>query len=363
MTEKVSLLQPFKIGIDPMDRLLLVNFEKDPDSVYLGFEPQVFDDSIHGKGHLVIGWRIDGKVDVYYQPGLLLKAEHYDIAGKGLNNMIQTTFSKANYEIDDLGVQACYLFKDIENRSITIRIIEKNNKVRKPFGLLAPMGDAAEKPSSLPLVYLHDFYFVRKNQTEIEIIINNRKHRPDELPFPIDMTKMYFIRYSPRPLIVTLNTAFSGKVSSVNIEPHVEIYNSEDHKIHLTWENTSPVIKKIIRKNEIHQVTLEFEDAFPNLHSLPKNITRNGKFIIKAHPSTGIIRGQYFINNSNKIKLVMIPNKGWKPRTSKISLWFLYSIAGIFKNWPKSYKWTAILNPQPDGSLLMDSKWERINTK
>ena len=60
---------PFHIAIDPMERLLLVNFEKDPDSLYIGFEPQVFDDHINGKGHLVIGWRIDGKVDVYHEPG------------------------------------------------------------------------------------------------------------------------------------------------------------------------------------------------------------------------------------------------------------------------------------------------------
>jgi hypothetical protein len=109
-------------------------------------------------------------------------------------------------------------------------------------------------------------------------------------------------------------------------------------------------------------VTLEFEDPFPNLNSLPKDTTFKGRFVIKAHPSTGVIRGQYYIENTDIVKLVMIPDKGWKPRTSKLSLWFLYSVAGIFKNWPKTYKWTAIMKPQPDGSLFMDSNWERINS-
>ena len=39
---------------------------------------------------LVIGWRRDGKVDVYHEAGLKLRPEKYDIAGKGLEQMIKT---------------------------------------------------------------------------------------------------------------------------------------------------------------------------------------------------------------------------------------------------------------------------------
>lgn len=64
------ILNPFQIDIDPMERLLLVNFDKNPDTIYVGFEPQVFNDDKNGKGHIIIGWRQDGKVDVYHQPSL-----------------------------------------------------------------------------------------------------------------------------------------------------------------------------------------------------------------------------------------------------------------------------------------------------
>ncbi len=84
-----KLLNPFRIDIDPMERLLLINIENDPDSLYIGFEPQVFDDQINGSGQLVIAWRVDGKVDVYHQPGLKLSPEKYNIAGKGLANMLE----------------------------------------------------------------------------------------------------------------------------------------------------------------------------------------------------------------------------------------------------------------------------------
>src|SRR5690554_3436918 len=96
---------PFDIHIDPMERLLLINFEKDPDTVYIGFEPQVFNDSINGKGHLVIGWRVDGKVDVYHDPSLKLNPERYDIAGKGLANMVAQEMRQVYYEIKNTGVQ------------------------------------------------------------------------------------------------------------------------------------------------------------------------------------------------------------------------------------------------------------------
>jgi hypothetical protein len=183
--QNAMLYNPFHIAIDPMERILLVNFEKDPDSLYIGFEPQVFNDSINGKGHLVIGWRIDGKVDVYHEPGLTLDHNKYDIAGKGLANMLEREMPKAFSEINDFGLQANYEFQDIHNRKVVIRVTEKNPGKRKPFGLLAPMGAAAESPSAMPLVLLHDFYFVRKKHSKIEVSINGKQHQIDDLPMPL----------------------------------------------------------------------------------------------------------------------------------------------------------------------------------
>jgi hypothetical protein len=73
--------------------------------------------------------------------------------------MVERELPDAAYEINDLGVQAHYQFQDIHDRTVVITIHEKNPRKREPFGLLAPMGAAAEAPSSLPLVLLHDFYF------------------------------------------------------------------------------------------------------------------------------------------------------------------------------------------------------------
>ena len=38
------MFSPFSLKISPIERLFLINFEKDPDEIYSGFEPQWFED-------------------------------------------------------------------------------------------------------------------------------------------------------------------------------------------------------------------------------------------------------------------------------------------------------------------------------
>ncbi|HMQ07560.1 MAG TPA: hypothetical protein PKC30_09685 [Saprospiraceae bacterium] len=207
-----------------MERLLLINFEKDSDNIYIGFEPQVFNDAINGIGHLIIGWRKDKKIDVCHQKSLHPDPSKYNIAGAGLNEMIMVEMDKAVFIVNDYGVQAHYQFHDILNRKVEIKINEKNSAKRKPFGLLAPMGDAATHPEALPLIFLQDFYFVRKDHTELKLSIDNRSHIPDLLPMRMDGEKMTFIRYSPKPLIITLNTAFNGNLKSFELIPGMKYF-------------------------------------------------------------------------------------------------------------------------------------------
>lgn len=352
-------INPFRIEIDPMDRLLLVNFEKDPDVTYIGFEPQVFIDNIHGNGHIVIGWRVDGKVDVYHEPGLRLNTSSYDIAGKGLANMVATPMEKAIYEIGEQGVKAHYKFTDKDQREIEIQIEEKNSGKRKPFGLLAPMGDAAENPSSLPLVWLHDFYFVQKDQILFRISINNRLHKPDSLSLPMDFSSMYFTRYSPKPLIATLNPAFEGVMEALKINPRENKINDRNHLLELTWKNDTPHLNSLTRVNIIYPVKLVFTPAFPNLYDLNDEAEIKGNFSIQSDPSTGSITGEYKVSKGkNSFLITMNPSGGWKPQVSKFSLWFLYKVARIFRQWPKTYIWEAHLE-QENGHWRMRSKWIR----
>jgi hypothetical protein len=355
-----EILLPFVIQIDPMDRLLLVNFEKDPDSVYVGFEPQVFDDAVNGRGHLVIGWRVDGRVDVYHQPSLHLDRAKYDIAGKGLANMVEVDMPSAYYEINDRGVQASYAFRDMGGRDIVLKIAERSRKTRKPFGLLAPMGDAAEHPSAMPLVFLHDFYFVRKHHTDVEVSINGRKHQLDVLPLPMDCTKMYFTRYSPKPLIATFNPAFDGTLPSAKIEPGATQYSEGGYTYEFEWLEQQPHLKSCIRHTDHAPIRLSFQPAFPSVDNLPSDAEQSGIFTIAGHPSAGSIGGEYQVSKKDgKILISVAPTGGWKPRPTKLSLRFLYAVAKVFTRWPTTYVWTAELEPADGGAWTMRSNWKR----
>lgn len=358
MTYKLAF--PFHIEIDPMEKLLLVNFEKDPDTIYVGFEPQVFNDSINGTGHLIIGWRKDKKIDVYHQPSLSLNSNKYSIAGSGLNQMIKVRMDVASFEIDQFGVQAHYEFKDILGRDVIIKINEKNKGKRKPFGILAPMGDAALNPSAMPLVLLHDFYFVRQKDTEIKVSIDNITHQVDKLPINMDFQKMTFIRYSPKPLIATFNPAINRTLEELVINKGKSIAKDNNNLFELEWKNGQPFVKSMEVKSQIHSLKISFTPSLPCLNSIGSNQKHFGEFKISGHQSVGSISGSYIVqSDTNSVNIKLEPNKGWKPKYTKLSTWFLFNVAKIFKKWSTTYEWNASLKKNDDVQWHMQSNWKR----
>lgn len=357
MRKQTVVANPFEIAVDPMERLLLINFEGDPDPVYVGFEPQVFADEKNGTGQLVIGWRADGRVDVYHQPGLTLDAGKYDIAGKGLANMVGRELKDSYYRIDEHGVQAYYAFSDLKGRNIELRIQEKNPRKRQPFSLLAPMGVSAQNPSAMPVILLHDFYFIRQQHTQLLISINGKKHQPDKLPLPLDWTRMYFSRYSPDPLIVTFNPARQGPLPLVTLSGAT--VTAGDMALEIETDTAAYGIKSLQRRHKHHQLTLSFDPAFPNLAAACESVQGKGSFVLAGHPSAGQIRGRYAVeNNAGQITVALEPIR-WVPKANKASLKFLYTVAKVFTRWPSTYRWTAKITKGEDGHY-MRSCWQRV---
>jgi len=64
------ILSPFTMIFDPIDRLLIVNFEGDP--IYYGIELQIFH-KIDKEYPLVIMYRKDNMMDIYYTNELVIK--------------------------------------------------------------------------------------------------------------------------------------------------------------------------------------------------------------------------------------------------------------------------------------------------
>jgi len=353
------LLSPFHLHIDPMERLLLLNFEGDPDRVYVGFEPQYFDDPVHGRGLLVIGWRVDGRVDVYHQPGLLLDPATYDIAGEGLAHMVMRPMEGARFEINRRGAQLEVAFQDLEERPVELLVRESSPRPRRTFGLLAPMGAAATAPSALPLVFLNDFYFVRRAGGEVRVRVDGVERRPDRLPLPVDGSRMYFTRYAENPFIVTWNPPREGPLRPLERMSHWDAlgdgvtYDLEDnfgrseiHQMRRSWDGSEAFV--------------EFEPAFPQVTALRDGAQVDGRFWLWSEPWAGTVSGEYHVRREgSRVAIEISPVDGWDPPLEKLSLAFIYRANPVFRTWPASYRWEAELELEGEGGVTMTSRWVR----
>lgn len=354
---------PFTLHADPMKRLLLINFTGDSDDIYMGFEPQYFDDPLNGKGLLVIGWRKDGLVDVYHQPGLNLKRTKYDIVAKGLGEMVECPFEGAHFEITERGVDLQVAFDDLAGRPVSLRIHERSEKARRPFSLLAPFPSDTERPPALPIPLLYDFYFVRRANTEFKVEIAGRTHKPDLLPLPIDGAWMTFSRYSPDPLILTWNEDHDAPMKPIEASaPGTYLYQGVEYDLvnhtgHLALSEMRPAGTR-------HTARFIFDPPFPNTAALPDGARVDGAFTIQMDPSMGQVNGQYRVERrGEQVDMSVHPSGGWQPGVRNRSVRLIFFLARIFKNWPKTYYWVASIDLARADGLWMKSGWQRSAKK
>ncbi|MDQ3534405.1 MAG: hypothetical protein M3421_02130 [Bacteroidota bacterium] len=152
---------------------------------------------------------------------------------------------------------------------------------------------------------------------------------------------MYFTRYCPDPLIVTLNPAYNNILPTLKGKDNATVGETN---IELVYNGPISEIKSISRSFKNHTIRLSFEPVFPNIAAPIENLIADGEILIQGDSSTGSIRGQYHVNKSgDEIYINMIPTGGWVPNENKLTLQFLYAISKIFKNWPKTYLWNAFI--------------------
>jgi hypothetical protein len=353
-----GVYSPFNLHLDPMARLLLINFGGDPDTLYTGFEPQVFDDPINGQGLMVIAYRHDGRIDVYHQPGLTLAHKDFSIVGKGLAEMIERPMPDAHFTTSPTGISLDLAFADKTGRPIRVHIQENTDKPIKPFALLAPMGSAAEKPPALPLVLLYDFYFVRKAGTEFEIRVDGRQHQPDSIPMILDGARVHFVRYATDPFIATWNAAHNGPLIPLPVQGGLAkdgsvIYDLVDNGGH-------PEIRRMRVANNRHELVITFDPPVPDVVCLKDGVRVEGEFTIFCEESTGTISGVYHLRRAGQqVHLTAHPADGWWPNERKLSARLIYIVAPVFTQWPKSYVWSAAIDLSDPNQPLMQSSWSR----
>jgi hypothetical protein len=353
-----KLYAPFAFRYDPMERLMLINIEKDPDSTYIGFEPQAFDDAVHGRGLLVIAYRRDRRIDVYHQPSLDMTSMDYGIVGEGLAALEARPMPGARFTIGPHGVDFAAEFDDVAGRRIRLSVREGDRRPRRPFTILAPLGSDTARPPSLPLVFLFGFDFVRRAGSEILVQVAGRAHRPDTLPVPIDLRRVYFMRYAAEPLIVFWNPNYEGALPAFDARGRATVTNGHN-AYDLASREGHPELASMRLIGATAPCTVAFTPPLPDLPALGDG-TVTGDFEITTHESGGSVMGGYRIERQGaRLKMALLPSGGWKPKVTKPSVWLIFTLVRVFRHWPATYLWEAAIDLDAEPPS-MQSGWRRV---
>lgn len=337
---------PFHFVFEPMVRLAVISFNGDEE--FEGYEPQYFDDPINGKGIRLLRYRTNGKVDVYYEAGII-HDKRFSI-GTGTADLKMIHFDKKLFEVTEEGLQVHLIFTDAQGRKNKLTV-EENSSGKHPVPLLAPVGGGVEKPQKFFLVYMNDFDFAYHKTTQIHCSLGERILNPATLPFLICGHRPYLARYCSRLSIVALNPDGSNPLWFDAVPGKTTMQN--ETKIHC---NAAGKVDHIQIGKDTHSAMLYFPDGFPNLLDLPKNQRIRGFFeiLISSDKITG---GQYQLEKiADQVHVVLNQFEKWQPTGHPIGYKLLFTLVKIFRNWPTNYSWegTVELKKNP----LMDGKWQ-----
>jgi hypothetical protein len=331
-----------------MEKLVVADVKGDPE--FVGFEPQVFDDAVNGKGMRILRYRRSGAVDVYWQPGVRVDRSTF-VVGAGIGDFAEAAIEPARLEITGRGVDVHVAFTDAQGRRMELRILE-DAPGKRGFPLLAPVGADIRKPLQLFLVYMPDIDLARRAGTLVEGRIGDRPLRPASLPLLLGGHRVLFIRYVARPMIATLNPPMSRPLvarlqapGSVTVDG-VLIVADGDGRVTSVSPAEAP-----------GAVEMEFHPGFPHLPGLARGGSAAGRWSIRITgvPITG---GSYSASREgDRVAVELDVTEHWKPSGLPLSMTLFTRVASVFRTWPATYRWrgTVGLGAAP----AMSGTWER----
>lgn len=351
-----TVVIPFSFSYTPLKKLALINFEKNPDSKYLALEPQYFEDKNSGKAFRIVAYRRDGYVDVYDDENLTDdRDDTFDVTGKGLCERNKVVMKNTHFEKVDGNVFISFQFIDKYGREIVANIKEQTTKKTNGLQLLAPVGSSTENPSYLPLFFLYDFDFVRKQHTKVDVTIDGKSIAPDNFPYPLakDFQFRYYTRYSDDCQIIEFANATSGVLQEYT--PNVNGTFVRDSLEH-TFADDGALLK-VALKDTNHPFTMEFTRGFPDVRSLVDLSNYTDTFKLSAGDTMGFVAGEYTVKReAHNVHIELFPSGGWKPVPDSLFTKMMFGKKSLFCTWPKTYKYIQTINIT---TLESTSHWGR----
>ena len=342
------LVLPIRLGIDPMEKLLVASFKGDPE--FEGFEPQVFDDPVNGRGMRVLRYRKDGNVDVYWQPGVRVDRNTFAV-GAGISDFAETTIEPTHFEITGRGVDLHIAFTDAQGRIVELCVRDEASG-KHGFALLAPVGAGIKKPRQLFLVYMPHIDLVRRTGSLFEGRIGDRILRPASLPILLNWHRVLFIRYAAKPVIGTLNPPISKPLI---IEMSAPGSAEVDGMMIIADEKGN--VTRISAGIESCHVKLDFSPGFPNLLEIPNGGSAGGRWMIHI-ARVNITGGSYHASRKgDSVAVELDVTEQWKPSGLPLSMEMFTRVVRMFRTWPATYRWRGVV--ELGAAPTMSGAWER----
>ena len=328
------MILPLTLRLDEMARM--VNCELTEDPIYAGLEIQVFDDDKHGRGVLVfLERRADNKIDVYHQPGLRLERSGYAI-GAGLGLWRETAIEPAVVAVTATGVHVDVALVDANGRGVEVRIDDRDRRRRRPAALLAPMGAAIERPTSLPLVWMPGFDLVRRSGREPEILIDGRPASTGRLPGQF-LHRRRLIKYSEGLCLASVNPAHDGPLPAPDPDAGPGVVTASAGG---------------------HRALLQVNPPLPDPEVMTPGEVAEGTWTVAIDTALAVTGGTWRATRGEEtLDLGLEVTKRWRPRRLPLLMRIVTTVIPVFRRWPTTYRWEATieLGAQP----AMRSRWTR----
>jgi hypothetical protein len=330
-----------------MERLLVIDFKDDPE--FVSVEPQYFDDPFNGKGIRIIRYRKDKKVDVFWERGVTLDFESFNI-GDGLGACMEVDFIRKGFSINSSGVQLDIAFLDDKLRLNKLFIKEPPPSLKR-FPFLAPVGHNITDPKQFFLAYMPDFDFV-KTSAEVKFYIEHRVMHPKKFVLTRDFKSVYFMRYAATTAICQMNPPFES-IPVLNGCPNtVETHN--DMQISFDGDGNVSTIAASF-KNAVCKAS--FVPSLPNCRLMKDGEKFTGRFFIDIQ-GVRITGGECtFAMNNSRVNVCYDVTDSWIPQDLPLSFKLFTKVASFFRKWPSTYIWSGCVNTQTH--KLISSVWRR----
>lgn len=340
-----DLVCAFSLRVDELACML--NFELAEHPVYDGGELQWFDDATHGTGMLAFLSRRDGgRIDYYVDSDLRIERSGYEIGG-GIGSWTEIEFDVARLLVVDDGVDAEVRFTDVDGRRVEVRVDDRDRRLRRPAGLLAPVSAGIVRPVSLLLVWMPRFDLVRATGAPPVVRIDGVEVSTGRLP-GMRLHHRHLIKYAAPVVTVELNRDHDG--------PWPAAVPSQQVVVEQTGE-----VREVVAEHAGHRARLSLDPAMADLADLADGSTASGRWHIEVD-GVRLTGGSWSATRAgDDVTVELDVDERWRPGRLPWLMRLVTTVVPVFRRWPTTYRWHADvrLGEQP----TLNGRWERTGSE